>query len=98
MSCKELDCGLDFITLDFEDGASEKCFVAGLYEVEGKKYLSVVVGVNEETDFENDELEGYLYQFVGDNEEEFELLDIENDEEFNRIAGIIEAYEEGKED
>jgi len=98
MSCKELDCGLDFITLDFEDGASEECFVAGLYEVEGKKYLSVVVGVNEETDFENDELEGYFYQFVGDNEEEFELLDIENDEEFNRIAGIIEAYEEGKED
>ena len=98
MLCKELDCGLDFITLDFEDGASEECFVAGLYEVEGKKYLSVVVGVNEETDFENDELEGYLYQFVGDNEEEFELIDIENDEEFNRIAGIIEAYEEGKED
>lgn len=98
MLCKELDCGLDFITLDFEDGASEECFVAGLYEVEGKKYLSVVVGVNEETDFETDELEGYLYQFVGDNEEEFELLDIENDEEFNRIAGIIEAYEEGKED
>ena len=98
MLCKELDCGLDFITLDFEDGASEECFVAGLYEVEGKKYLSVVVGVNEETDFENDELEGYLYQFVGDNEEEFELIDIDNDEEFNRIAGIIEAYEEGKED
>ena len=98
MLCKELDCGLDFITLDFEDGASEECFVAGLYEVEGKKYLSVVVGVNEETDFETDELEGYLYQFVGDNEEEFELLDIENDEEFNRIAGIIEEYEAGKED
>ena len=98
MLCKELDCGLDFITLDFEDGASEECFVAGLYEVEGKKYLSVVVGVNEETDFETDELEGYLYQFVGDNEEEFELLDIETDEEFDRIAKIIEAYEEGKED
>ena len=79
MLCKELDCGLDFITLDFEDGASEECFVAGLYEVEGKKYLSVVVGVNEETDFETDELEGYLYQFVGDNEEEFELLDIDAD-------------------
>lgn len=98
MLCKELDCGLDFITLDFEDGASEECFVAGLYEIEGKKYLSVVVGVNEETDFENDELEGYLYQFVGDNEEEFELIDIKNDDEFNRIAGIIEEYEAGKED
>lgn len=98
MNCKELDCGLDFITLEFEEGASEDCFVAGLYEIEGKRYLSVVVGVDEDTDMENDELEGYLYQFVGDNEEEFELLDIETDEEFDRIAKIIEAYEEGKED
>ncbi len=98
MNCKELDCGLDFITLEFEEGASEDCFVAGLYEIEGKRYLSVVVGVDEDTDMENDELEGYLYQFVGDNEEEFELLDIESDEEFERIAKIIEAYEEGKED
>ena len=98
MNCKELDCGLDFITLDFEDGASEDCFVAGLYEIEGKKYLSVVVGVDEETDFENGEVDGYLYQFIGDNEEEFELIDIESDDEFNRIAGIIEAYEDGKED
>ena len=40
MSCKELNCELDFITLDFEDGASEECLVAGLYEIEGKKYLS----------------------------------------------------------
>ena len=38
MSCKELNCELDFITLDFEDGASEECLVAGLYEIEGKKY------------------------------------------------------------
>ena len=98
MNCKELDCGLDFITLEFEEGASEDCFVAGLYEIEGKRYLSVVVGVDEDTDMENDELEGYLYQFVGDNDEELELLDIESDEEFERIAKIIEAYEEGKED
>lgn len=96
MGCKELDCELDFITLEFEDGESEECLVAGLYEIEGKKYLSVVIGADDETDFENDELEGYLYIYaeMGD---EFELIDIENDEEFNRIAGIIEAYEEGKE-
>ena len=98
MSCKELNCELDFITLDFEDGASEECLVAGLYEIEGKKYLSVVVGANEDTDFENDELEGYIYEYVDADEEEFELVDIESDDEFNRIAGIIEAYEEGKED
>jgi hypothetical protein len=43
MSCKELNCELDFITLDFEDGASEECLVAGLYEIEGRKYVSVVL-------------------------------------------------------
>ena len=73
MSCKELNCELDFITLDFEDGASEECLVAGLYEIEGKKYLSVVVGANEDTDFENDELEGYIYQYVDATDDEFEL-------------------------
>ncbi|MBQ5599515.1 MAG: DUF1292 domain-containing protein, partial [Lachnospiraceae bacterium] len=64
----------------------------------GKKYLSVVVGATEDTDFENDELEGYIYEYVDATDDEFELIDIESDEEFNRIAGIIEAYEDGKED
>ena len=97
MGCKELDCELDFITLDFEDGESEDCLVAGLYEIEGKKYLSVVIGADAETDFESDELEGYLYLYVGEGEE-FELIDIENDDEFNRIAGIIEEYEGSREE
>ena len=99
MSCKELNCELDFITLDFEDGASEECLVTGLYEVEGKKYLAVVVGADEEFDLEKaDELEGYIYEYAEAGEDEFELIDIESDEEFNRIAGIIEAFEGGKED
>lgn len=99
MSCKKLDCDLEFnyITVDFEDGESEECLVAGLYEVEGKKYLSVVVGVNEETDLDDEEIEGYIYEYSDVDGEEFELLDIESDEEFERIAGIIEAYEDAQE-
>ena len=97
MSCKELNCELDFISLDFEVGASEECLVTGLYEVEGKKYLAVVVGADDDFDVEKaDELEGYIYEYVEAGEEEFELIDIESDEEFNRIAGIIEAFEEAR--
>ena len=97
MSCKELNCELDFISLDFEDGASEECLVTGLYEVEGKKYLAVVVGADYDFDVEKaDELDGYIYEYVEAGEEEFELIDIESDEEFNRIAGIIEAFEEAR--
>lgn len=94
--CKELDFDMDFITLEFEDGEDEECLVTGLYEIEGKKYLAVVVDFDEDADPEETELEGYIYEYVDAGEGEFELLDIESDEEFSRIAGIIEAYEEAK--
>ena len=93
MNCKELNTELEIITLEFEDGRSEDCFVAGLYEIEGKKYLSVAVGADENSTLENGELEGYLYQYVEMDDGEFELIDIERDDEFNRIAGIIDAYD-----
>lgn len=97
MSCRELDCELDFISLDFEDGASEECLVTGLYEVEGKKYLAVVVGEDDDFDLEKaDEMEGYIYEYVEVGEDEFELIDIESDDEFKRIAGIIEAFEDAR--
>lgn len=96
--CRELECELNFITLDFEDGESEECLVDALYEIEGKKYLSVVVGVSEDMDVEDAELEGYIYEYKDVDDEEFELIDIESDEEFERIARMIEAYEDSKED
>lgn len=96
--CKELDTNLNFITLDFEDGESEECLVTGLYEIEGKKYLSVVVGANEDVDLENDELEGYIYEYEDVDDEEFELIDIESDEEFDRIAAKIEAFEASRDE
>lgn len=99
MNCKELECELNFVTLDFEDGESEECLVTGLYEVEGKTYLTVVLGADDDFDPEKaEELEGYIYEYVDAGNEEFELLDIESDEEFNRIAEIIEAYEAAREE
>lgn len=96
--CKELDTNLDFITLDFEDGETEECLVTGLYEIEGKKYLSVVVGADQDVDLENAELEGYLYEYQDAGEDEFELIDIESDEEFDRIAAKIEAFEAARDE
>lgn len=90
--CKEIETNLDFITLDFEDG-SEECLVLGIYEIEGKKYMSLVAGVEDGEDLESDDVEGYIYEYVDVDDEEFELLDIESDEEFERIAAKIEAFE-----
>lgn len=96
MDCKELDFELEVITLEYEDGSSEDCMVSALYEIGGKKYLSVVIGADETTDFEQDDLEGYIYLYE-DTGSGAELVDIESDEEFNRIADIIKAYEEARE-
>lgn len=90
--CKEIETNLDFITLDFEDG-SEECLVLGIYEIEGKKYMSLVAGVEDGEDLESDDVEGYIYEYADVDDEEFELLDIESDEEFERIAAKIEAFE-----
>ena len=91
--CKEIETSLDFITVDFEDGASEDCLVVGIYEIEGKKYMSLLTGVDEDMNLESDEVEGYIYEYVDVNEDEFELIDIESDEDFERIAAKIEAFE-----
>ena len=96
MDCKELDFELERITLEFEDGSSEECMVSALYEIEGKKYLSVVIGADDHTDFETAELEAYIYLYE-DTGSGAELVDIESDEEFNRIADIIHAFEEARE-
>jgi len=96
--CKEIETTLDFITVDFEDGASEDCLVVGLYEIEGKKYMSLLTGIGEDMELESDEVEGYIYEYVDVNEDEFELIDIEDDAEFERIAAKIEAFEAAREE
>ena len=92
MDCKELDFDLESITLEFEDGSTEECMVSALYEIEGKQYLSVVIGADDQTA----ELEAYIYLYE-DTGSGAELVDIESDEEFNRIADIIQAFEEARE-
>lgn len=96
--CKELETTLDFITVDFEDGASEDCLVVGLYEIEGKKYMSLLTGIGEDMELESEEVEGYIYEYVDVNEDEFELIDIEDDDEFERIAAKIEEFEAREEE
>ncbi len=90
--CKEIETNLDYITLDFEDG-SEECLVLGIYEIEGKKYMSLAAGFENGEELGDDEIDGYIYEYVDVNDEEFELIDIESDEDFERIAAKIEAFE-----
>ncbi len=87
------DCGCgceheeaDVITLEFEDenGKIEEieCEPLGIFEVEGKEYCALVP-----VDEESDDVYLYEYKEAGD---EFELLDIEDDDLYERVVAEFE--------
>lgn len=74
------------ITLEFEDGETVECEALGLFEYDefpGKTYIALA-----STNEEDDDVFIYEYKEVG--EEEFELADIEDDDEFDKVAAELE--------
>lgn len=82
------DCGdedmedADVITLEFDDGESIECEVMGIFDFEEKEYIALIP------------LDGtddvFIYGYKEINDEEFELIDIEDDAEFDRV---VEEFE-----
>ena len=75
------------ITLEFDDG--EKVIVEPLFifNLEGKDYIALVP-----TDEESEDVYLYIYHDLAD--EEFEFLDIEDDDEFDRVVAEFERIVE----
>ncbi len=94
MNCKRRDVEFDYIDLELDDGQIEKYFVTALYEVEGKQYLSLVTGVEDAEEQDLESLEGHLLEYLEMDDGEFELMEIQNDNEFNHIVQIIQEYED----
>ena len=72
----------DFITLEFDDGEEIVCEIMGVFEVEGKEYIALI------PDDQTDDV--YIYGYAEISEEEFDLIDIEDDDEFNKV---VEEFE-----
>ena len=68
----------DFITLEFEDGQEVECEIMGIFECEGKEYIALI------PDDGTDDV--YIYGYKEISEEEFELVDIIDDEEFEKAV------------
>ena len=64
----------DVITLEFDDGAEVECEIMGVFDYNGKEYIALI------PDDGTDYVYIYGYKEVGD--DEFELVDIEDDAEF----------------
>ena len=69
------------ITLEFEDGDLD-CECLGVMDFEDKEYM-VLLPLDDSEDV-------YIYEYVELGEEEFELLDIEDDALFERLVEELE--------
>jgi len=70
------------ITLEY-DGVEVECEIMGIFEYAGKEYIAVIPLDG------SDDVYIYGYKEVG--EEDFEMFDIEDDEEFEGACAEFEA-------
>ena len=68
----------DYLTLEFDNGEELECEIMGVFDFEGKEYIALL------PEDGSDDVYIYGYKEIGD--DEFELIDIEDDEEFNRVV------------
>ena len=68
----------DVITLEFDDGAEVECEIMGVFDYNVKEYIALI------PDDGTDDVYIYGYKEVGD--DEFELVDIEDDAEFEAVV------------
>ena len=72
----------DIVTLEFEDKEVE-CEIMGVFEAEGKEYIALI------PEDGTDDVWIYGYKEVGD--DEFEIIDIEDDAEFEAAVKEFDA-------
>jgi uncharacterized protein YrzB (UPF0473 family) len=77
-SCAEEEA--DYLTLEFDDGQEVECEIMGVFEFDGKEYIALI------PDDGTDDV--YIYGYKETSEEDFELIDIEDDEEFSKAILI----------
>lgn len=73
----------DFITLEFDDGVEIECEIMGVFDYDGKDYIALIP--------QDDSDDVYIYGYKEVGEEEFELVDIEDDELFGAVVAEFEA-------
>jgi hypothetical protein len=79
----------DVITLQFENDEELECEIMGVFDFEGKEYIALIPLDG------TDDVYIYGYKEVGD--DEFEILEIEDDAEFERVVAEFDAIMEEEE-
>jgi uncharacterized protein YrzB (UPF0473 family) len=73
-----------YITLEYDDGVVMETEVLGIFEADGKEYVALI------PDDGSDDVYIYGYKESEDDEGEFELVDIDDDAEFQKAVAAFE--------
>ena len=73
----------DIITLEFDNGDEVECEIMGVFDFNGKEYIALI------PDDGTDDVYIYGYKEVG--EDEFELIDIEDDAELEAVVAEFDS-------
>ena len=74
----EMEEDVEIITLEFDEGEEVECEIMGVFDFNVKEYIALI------PDDGTDDVYIYGYKEIG--EEEFEIVDIEDDAEFEAVA------------
>ena len=74
---------VDIITLEFDEGEEVECEIMGVFDFNGKEYIALI------PDDGTDDVYIYGYKEVG--EDEFEIVDIDDDAEFEAVAAEFDT-------
>ena len=74
----EMEEDVEIITLEFDEGEEVECEIMAVFDFNGKEYIALIP--DDGTDYV------YIYGYKEIGEEEFEIVDIEDDAEFEAVA------------
>ncbi len=82
----------DTITLSLDDGTELNCIVLDIFTVDDKEYIALQPEEGEE---EDDNV--FLYRFIQEGDEDPQLLNIDDDDEFEAVADAFEELLDSQE-
>ena len=85
----EMEEDVEIITLEFDEGEEVECEIMGVFDFNGKEYIALI------PDDGTDDVYIYGYKEIG--EEEFEIVDIEDDAEFEAGAAEFDKFMDDQE-
>jgi len=82
----------DTITLSLDDGTELNCIVLDIFTVDDKEYIALQPEEGEE---EDDSV--FLYRFIQEGDDDPQLLNIDDDDEFEAVADAFEELLDAQE-